>query len=155
MLSCVLLWGVGTWIYLSVPVLGPCYTQPELFAEVAQEMPAATGGQAVLWENYQKVLAGRSGRLGSFNPTRGIAALPSLHVGAHFLFALWARRYARPLWVPFLLGTLLTYLGSLVTGWHYAVDGYVGLALAYGAYRLSLRLEPIPETPEDRAEEVA
>lgn len=144
MLSCVLLWGVGTWIYLTVPAMGPIYVQPESFQGVIEEMPSATGGQAVLWENYQKVLAGRSGRLGSFNPTRGIAALPSLHVAAHFLFALWARRFARPLWVPLLLGTLLTYLGSIVTGWHYAVDGYVALGLAYGVYRLSLWLEPVP-----------
>ncbi len=156
MLSCVLLWGLGTWFYMAVPAVGPIYVQPELFQGVIEEMPSATGGQAVLWENYQKVLAGRSGRLGSFNPTRGVAAMPSLHVAAHFLFALWARRFARPLWVPFLLGTLLTYLGSIVTGWHYAVDAYVALALAYGVFRLSLRLEPVSlATPTEITQETA
>lgn len=145
-LSCVLLWGVGTWIYLAFPTLGPCYVRPELFAGILEEMPGATGGQLVLWENYQKVIAARTGPLGSFNPTRGVAAMPSLHVAAHFLFALWARRFVRVLWVPFLVGTFLTFLGSVATGWHYAVDGYVALLFAWVVFRLSLRLEPLEQS---------
>ncbi len=147
LLSCCLLWSVGTWLYMSVPALGPCYTQPKVFAEVLPDMPRAQGGQELLWQNYQQVLMGREGPLRRFNPTRGIAALPSLHVAAHFLFALWCRRFARPFYLFFLIATFLTFLGSIISGWHYAVDAYLGLALAWGCYWLACRWDP-PETAE-------
>ena len=64
------------------------------------------------------------------------AAMPSLHVGLHFFFFLWSRRRARPLVVFFALATVLTFMGSILTGWHYAVDGYVGMLLAWICYRI-------------------
>lgn len=137
LLSSVLFWTLGSWIYMAVPALGPIYLAPRTFDAVIHEMPGAQGGQQVLGENYQRIMEGmRQGRLRQFNPTRGIAAMPSLHVGAHFLFFLWARRRARPLVVPFALATALTFLGSILTGWHYAVDGYVGMLLAWVCYRI-------------------
>jgi hypothetical protein len=138
LLSSVLLWTLGSWIYMSVPALGPAYLEPRVFDPVSQEMPGAHGGQRVLQENYARLLEGRrSGALRQLNPTRGIAAMPSLHVGLHFFFFLWARRRARPLVVPFALFTALTFAGSLLTGWHYAVDGYVGMLLAWLCYRIA------------------
>lgn len=137
LLSCVLLWTLGSWIYVAVPALGPIYVEPRTFGAVDDGMPRARGGQQMLWENYQLILGGRrSGVLHRFNPTRGVAAMPSLHVGAHFLFFLWARRRARPLVVPFAIATALTFAGSLLSGWHYAVDGYVGMLLAWFCYRV-------------------
>ncbi len=159
LLSCCLLWSIGAWLYMAVPALGPCYTDAEVFAEAMPEMPSAEGGQEALWQNYQQVLKGREGPLRRFNPTRGVAALPSLHVGAHLLFALWCRRFARPLYLVFLIGTALTFLGSVVTGWHYAVDGYIGAALALGSYWLACRLDPPdegePEGPPAAADSAA
>ena len=148
MLSCVLLWTLGAVLYLAVPTLGPCYTTPEDYAVVAAELPKAAQGQAALWQNYELMLAGREGVLRRFNPTRGIGALPSLHVGAHVLFALWCARVARPLLVFWVVASVLTFLGSIVTGWHYALDGYVGAVLAYGCYRIALSLDPVPEGSE-------
>lgn len=63
-----------------------------------------------------------------------------LHLGVNpnrFLLALWARRRHRPLSVLFTVLTAATFVGSLVTGWHYAVDGYTGLLLAWAGARLS------------------
>ena len=74
--------------------------------------------------------------------------MPSLHVGGHWLIMLWARRLARPLFVPAVVGTIFTFLGAIVTGWHYAVDSYIGIALAQGAYWLALFFERDPEDPE-------
>ena len=128
-------------MYVAVPVLGPIYAHNEVFQDIVPQLPKADGGHRVLWVNYQTVIAGRSGELKQFNPTRGIAALPSLHVGAHWLLMLWFRRFARPLFVPALIGALLTFLGSIVTGWHYAVDGYVGIALAQLSFWISIRTE--------------
>ncbi len=151
LLSCALMWTLGAWIYLGLPALGPVYVRPELWQEAREAMPLAAAGQEALAANYQKILAGRSGQLYQFNPTRGIAALPSLHVAAHFLFALWSRRSARPLYVPWLLATFLTLIGSVLTGWHYAVDGYLGLLLAYVSYRGARWLEPGREGEETEA----
>ncbi len=134
MLSTVLLWIVGAWIYTAVPAVGPVYVQPEVWQGLESEMPGVASAQAMLWQNYQTMLGGRTAPLSRFNPTRGVAALPSLHVGGHWLLMLWARRAAPPLFLPAAAATLLTFLGSIVTGWHYAVDGYAGILLAQGAY---------------------
>jgi len=142
MASCVFLWTLGSWIYFALPALGPVYTVPDVWADLRGQMPRAQSAQLALWENYQKLIAGRTGILKRFNPTLGVAAMPSLHVGGHWLFALWAHRRARPLFVVFLVATLLTFTGSLLTGWHYAVDGYAGILLAWLCYRLAILGEP-------------
>ena len=151
-LSCVLIWGLGAWLYVALPALGPAYAFHDLWVETLAKMPAAAQGQQMLWENYQTILRGiQSGQLHQFNPTRGIAAMPSLHVGGHWLFMLWMHRYARPLFIPFAVATFVTFLGSIITGWHYAVDGYVGILIAQLAYWAALRLERDPAT-EDAAD---
>lgn len=148
-LACSLMWLAGAWIYLALPAVGPCFTVPEVFAGIRAEIPGATLGQSRLWHNYGLMLAGRDGSLREFNPYFGIAAMPSLHVGAHWLFMLWSRRYARRLVPIFAAATLLTLLGSIATGWHYAIDGYAGMLLAWGAVRLADRLEPVAAPPAE------
>lgn len=143
MLSTVLLWLVGAWLYTALPAVGPVYAYGEVW-QGSEDMPGARAAQALLWENYETMLRGRREPLARFNPTRGVAALPSLHVAGHWLLMLWTRRLARPLFVPAALATALTFLGSLATGWHYALDGYAGVALAQGAYWLSCRDEDTP-----------
>jgi hypothetical protein len=148
-LACALLWLTGAWIYYAFPALGPCFTVPEVFARIRLEMPSSAHGQEALWHNYGLMLAGRDGSLKEFNPYFGVAALPSLHVGAHWLFTLWSRRYARRLVPIFAAATLLTFLGSIATGWHYAIDGYAGMLLAWGAVRLADRFEPVALPPAE------
>lgn len=143
MFACLFISVAGVWIYLSLPALGPCYAYPEIFEEVREGLVHAAPAQTTLAANYARMLEGRDGSLRQFNPYLGIAAFPSLHVGAHWLFALWARRHARRLFVPFALATLLTFLGSLATGWHYAVDGWAGMLLAWAAVRLADLCEPV------------
>ena len=148
MLSSVLIWTLGPWIYMAAPALGPIYVYGQAWDEVAPELPQARAAQAMLWQNYQTVVAGRQGGLKRFNPTRGIAAMPSLHVGGHWLLLLWIRRRARPWLVPAAIGMALTLVGSVVTGWHYAVDGYVGIGIASLAYWAAWRLDPEPAQPQ-------
>jgi hypothetical protein len=142
--ACAFLSIAGSWLYLSLPALGPCYAYPELFAGVGAEIRHAAGTQAALAANYQRMLAGRDGSLTQFNPYLGVAAFPSLHVGAHWLFALWARRHARPMFAPLVVATALTFVASVATGWHYAVDGYVGMLLAWLVLAVADRIEPVP-----------
>jgi hypothetical protein len=140
--GCALLTLAGCWIYLAFPALGPCFAYPDVFAANAGEIRHAVATQAMLAKNYAVLLAGRDGSLTQFNPYLGVAALPSLHVGAHWFFALWARRHARRLFVPLAFATALTFVGSIATGWHYAVDGYAGMLLAWLVMLVVDRLEP-------------
>jgi len=141
--ACAVLWIGGAAIYFALPAVGPCYASQDVFREARVEMPRAAASQERLWENYVLLVAGRDGSLKRFNPYLGVAALPSLHVGAHVLFALWARRHARRLFLPFAAAAGLTFLASVATGWHYAVDGYLGALLAVAALRLADRFEPV------------
>lgn len=57
----------------------------------------------------------------------GISAMPSMHVSLACLFALLGWQvggYARWAYLTFLV---LTFLGSIHLGWHYAADGYLSL----------------------------
>ena len=60
----------------------------------------------------------------------GPSAMPSQHVGIAWLLALYAFRI-KPLcgWLMTLY-TLAILLASVALGWHYAVDGYVGIIVA-------------------------
>ncbi len=153
MLSSVLIWGLGAWIYTAVPAIGPCYASPDVFAATKAATPKAVAAQGALLENYRLVVAGREGgALRSFNPTRGVAALPSLHVGLHWLLFLWAWSKEREQRVVWLIATGLTFLASVATGWHYALDGYAGIALAQLCWWLARRLEPSPPAPAAAAD---
>ncbi len=76
----------------------------------------------------------------------GVSAMPSMHAASAFCYFLLGRRIGRIAgWV---LGTyfVLIMLGSVHLGWHYAVDGYAGIAEAFLLWRLSewsLQREPV------------
>ena len=126
-----LMWIAGSWIYLAMPSLGPCYAFPDDYTEFRRHATIQAGTQDLLRSHYGAVrtLGQRPGGT-DINPIFGIGAMPSLHVAGQAFLALWARRRCRPLFLAYLLCTLLTFFGSLVTGWHYAVDGYAGVLLA-------------------------
>ena len=141
MLSFLLLWAIGAALYTAIPVTGPVYAFPGMWQALPRELPLAATTQGLLGAQYDAVLAGARAGSPGFDYTRGVAALPSLHVGFHALFALWLR----VLWPrAFALGaalTVLTLVGSVRTGWHYAVDGYAGVGCAVLAFWLARRLE--------------
>jgi hypothetical protein len=135
-----LLWIAGAWLYLAVPALGPCYLFPDDGADSRRHLPLQANTQRLLLEQYRAVTgAAGPGHPVFLNAALGIAAMPSLHVGAQAFVAFFARR--RQPWLAFVFGLFaaLTFFGSLVTGWHYAVDGYAGVLLAWLAHRAGLR----------------
>ncbi len=151
-LSCVLIWVLGAWLYVALPALGPIYVFTDIWRDILPNMPSNAGAQQLLWENYQTIQRGiQDGQLYRFNPTRGVAAMPSLHVGVHWMFMLWFHRHVRPLFIPAAAATFLTFLGSIITGWHYAIDGYVGIALGTLAFWVAIRLERSKTQRQDRA----
>ncbi|MFQ5351350.1 MAG: phosphatase PAP2 family protein, partial [Thermoanaerobaculia bacterium] len=62
MLSTVLIWTLGPWIYMAAPALGPIYVYGDTWGEIAPQLPRAQSTQAMLGQNYQIVLAGRRAR---------------------------------------------------------------------------------------------
>jgi hypothetical protein len=85
---------------------------------------------------------------------RGVAALPSLHVAVLALFAMGTWRW-RALSIVLWVLTAVTFVGSMALAWHYAVDGYLGVALAYACWwmRVGLRRERSRRSPRRRARE--
>ena len=136
-----LLWIAGSWFYLAVPSLGPCYAFPADYETVRASLPVQTATQETLLRHYGSVrsLRERGAEGMVISPVLGVAAMPSLHVAGQAFFALFARRRSRPLFIFFTAATALTFYGSLVTGWHYAVDGYAGLLLAWLCVRFADR----------------
>lgn len=141
--SQLLLWTLGLWLYVGCPALGPVFAFSQDWKHIPSTMPKNAATQRLLMESYRNVLQSRqTGRIKApFNPTLGVAAMPSLHVGLLWFFFLWSRKNARALSLFYAVSTFLILIGSVVTGWHYAVDGYVGMVLAYLAYRAALLVE--------------
>lgn len=133
----VVLWLSSAWLYLAVPALGPCYAFPEDYAAIRRAVPLQTFTQERLLAQYRLVRGLRtSGAEGMvLDPVLGVAAMPSLHVAAQVYVAFFARRRSRPLFHFYAAAAALTFFGSLVTGWHYAVDGYAGFLMGALAAR--------------------
>jgi hypothetical protein len=82
--------------------------------------------QEMLWQSYQD---------GDFGFARGISAAPSMHIASTWIvtrFCFAAGRRAAILGSLFLL---VIFLGSIHLGWHYAVDGYIAVLLAWLIWR--------------------
>lgn len=79
--------------------------------------------QDLLWESY--TVGGT---------ISGISAMPSMHVASTTLMTLYAFSWNRIAgWAMTAFLTLIM-LGSVLLGWHYAIDGYAGAAVAAAAW---------------------
>jgi hypothetical protein len=87
--------------------------------------PWVEAGRSYLWQDYLR----GGGRIGT-----GISAMPSLHVAIALWLALVARAYVRRL-SPIAFGYFgMILIGSVLLGWHYAVDGIAAVAIAFIAW---------------------
>jgi PAP2 superfamily len=135
-----LLWLAGAWLYMLVPSLGPAFRFPEVWLPFAYGLDITQHFQAFLMKNYQSVLRlPRGGSVRDVQLMLGIAAFPSLHVGFQMFAFLWMRR----LWIygeiVFGVFALVILIGSVVTGWHYLIDGIAGIAMAAVCYLIAAR----------------
>ncbi|MCP4810834.1 MAG: inositol phosphorylceramide synthase [Proteobacteria bacterium] len=135
LISFVLTWMIGgTLMAMWLSSVGPCYWGPLLgdpnpYAPLMHHLHAvhadthlwAIDVQEQLWAAYSAQ---------SIETVAGISAMPSMHVATSTLFALlgWARH--RVLGVALTVFALCILVGSVHLGWHYAVDGYIGAAIA-------------------------
>ena len=143
LLATILCWGVaGNLSAMLLSSAGPCYygltgLSPDPFAPLMAYLKKADESvgimalqvQTMLWTDYA-------------NGTKslGISAMPSMHVASSMLFFL-AGRQIHPL-LGRLMGLflLLIFLGSIHLGWHYALDGYAGMAAALASWHIAGRL---------------
>ncbi len=112
----------------------------------------------------QELTALRGGTLQSFelNEMRGLIEVPSFHT-ITALVNVWVFRRSRPGLALALIANLGMYLGTLVVGAHFFVDGLASLAvcgLCWGVYRRWLAppeppLSPAEASPDDTIEAAA
>lgn len=82
--------------------------------------------QAMLWDGY----------IGKI-PALGISAMPSMHNASAVLFALAFARVSKRLGWFFAAYAVVILVGSVHLGWHYAIDGYAGIAIALFSWWLA------------------
>ena len=88
--------------------------------------------QDILWKSS---LVNYNGSFG------GISAMPSMHVATAVLFVLLGFASGKR-WLGwcFIVFTISIFVGSVMLGWHYAVDGYAGVAIALACWWLAGKL---------------
>lgn len=139
LISFVLTWILGgvvlaTWL----SSVGPCFWggllgEPDPYAPLMDHL-YGVHGQTHLWAIDVQQQLWAAYQTQSIETVAGISAMPSMHVATSTLFALlgWARH--RALGVALTIFALFIGVGSVHLGWHYAVDGYVGAAVAGGIW---------------------
>ncbi len=123
--------------------VGPCFVGPLLgdhrFDEQMAYLRAANEHYPVLILRAQEFLiASRieaSGELGG-----GISAMPSMHVAMATLVALSAARISRAAAVIGFGFLLITLIGSVHLAPHYAIDGYVSIAVTFVLWSAAARM---------------
>jgi len=120
----VLVGNIGAAIFYSG---GPCFYElftgdQSRFSNLAKSSPAITvAEQSYLRESF---------RAGNVDIGTGISAFPSMHVAAATMIALLLGAIDRRLgWLGFIFVALIE-IASVRLGWHYAIDGYVGICSA-------------------------
>jgi hypothetical protein len=122
-------WVLGAAAYYALPTLGPIYTDPGDFADIAHTY--TTTLESNLWTDRVAVLADPH----ATHAVQTIAAFPSLHVGmmvsvCTFVTLAGMRRWIRIVAWAFLV---ITVIGTLYLGWHFFVDAVAGGAIGAGA----------------------
>jgi hypothetical protein len=74
---------------------------------------------------------------GDFGIAMGISAAPSMHVASSWMICRLAWTMGRPARIFGSLFLLFVFVGSIHLGWHYAVDGYLGVAGAWILWRFT------------------
>ena len=141
--SNVVLWLAGAWLYVAVPSLGPAFAFPNVWQPLSALLDRTQTLQRLLMTNYRNLMLLAHGVRRPISLFFGVAAFPSLHVAFQTLVFLWMRRTWRGGQVIFGVFVVAILIGSIVTGWHYLIDGIAGIALACLCYWLfAIRFAP-------------
>jgi hypothetical protein len=128
------MWIIGAWLYVAMPAFDPCYRFPSVWLPLAEYFPQTQFLQRLLMTNYINFTHLVPGRPARISLLLGLSAWPSLHVAYVFLTYLWMRGVSRSWRMLFAIFTVILFVGSIVTGWHYLADSLAGLLLAALCY---------------------
>jgi hypothetical protein len=141
----VLMWIVSTVLYLVIPSWGPAFSATPLVEPALRFMPRTLWLQTQLYRELSSLvrapMAPRAVYFGS------VAAFPSLHVAYVTLLAIAARHVARFGFAIAIVAVALMQIGSVITGYHFMIDGYAGVAIAAGSWWLARATESISVPP--------
>jgi hypothetical protein len=129
--SFVMMWQLGLLLYILLPSWGPVFTHPDLFEETLQHFPLTVMVQSGLYKETAAIVQGQYNIVIHFF---GLAAFPSLHVAVFVLYGLWGRLIHRAWFYWNALVGVLIFIGSMLTGYHYLVDGLGGALIAAFGY---------------------
>jgi membrane-associated phospholipid phosphatase len=115
---------------------GPCYYSAAVNTTNNPFVPLATKLAEIHDDTFLFALNNHRGLWeaklsGHWHLFGGISAMPSIHLAMATLFFLLAFSYHRWLGIAFFIYLCLIQIGSVILGWHYAIDGYAGIILAY------------------------
>jgi hypothetical protein len=135
--------GGGTLAAWGLASAGPCYSPLPQYQELIARLD---GVGFPLWarSNERGIWAAQQAH--EWLAFGGVSAMPSMHVATAVWMAIVLWRRSRPMGVLFAAYAVLIQIGSVVLGWHYAIDGYAGAAIAWLAWSASRRLIQ-PEEP--------
>lgn len=136
-----LLYLLGVLITVAWPTLGPCFADRGAFTWISEQGLQSWSNQEWLLKTYRATLEAEANGLPvSGRAFVGIAALPSLHVGHCMLLCRAAWTHHRRLLLLYIPVTLLTWLATLVFGWHYLSDGLASIPLVFLSWWLAGRV---------------
>jgi hypothetical protein len=140
LIAYLLTWLLGTCVIGTIlSSAGPCFfgfvdSGPDPYAGLMTYLARtneiypiwAVPTQALLWQSH----------LDGFGEVQGVSAMPSMHVATTILYICCAVASGKR-WLIWCTSafSLAIFLGSIMLGWHYAVDGYVGAIVALACWK--------------------
>jgi hypothetical protein len=134
------IWIAGSVVYVALPSWGPVFVVPEDYSAALAHMPLTCAVQSVLYEEISSLVRNPNGARRIIYGC--VAAFPSLHVAMVYLLTVASRVVSRRWFRVNVLLLLVMLVGSVVTGYHYLVDGYAGVLLAAALWWLACRIYP-------------
>jgi hypothetical protein len=126
---------IGNWLALALSSAGPAYFDAvtpgtrDPYAGLLAYLRSVDARSPLLSVRAEDALWYAYGhRLEGFGA--GISAMPSVHVATATLMALFGFAISRRLGWAMTATAVVTFVASVELGWHYALDGYVGAAIA-------------------------
>lgn len=98
---------------------------------------SAVAYQDYLWKLHE---------MGTVGFGSGISAFPSVHVGLITMNALFLYDHSKRLGLVAFVYVAFVLASSVYLGWHYAIDGYVAIAVTFALYFALRRWLPNPQT---------
>ena len=128
-------WVFGVISYYILPAVGPIYSRPDLYTDLAPTSVSSL--QQGLLDNRMEFLTSPA----TSDAIHGVAAFASLHVSVTFAVALFLHKTGHNLIIRIAGWTFfaLTFLATLYFGWHYVVDNIAGVAIGWAAVAVGAR----------------